>query len=117
MNNIIFISGAYTAYSYSAIDYNIRKAKNASLNLIKNGWYPITPHLNTCHFEEFENFLNVGYQFWIDMYLSILEKCDGLFLLNGWEKSPGSKQEKTRAEKLNKKIYYQKNSYPIFKIE
>lgn len=39
--------------------------------------------------------------------IRILEKCNGIYMLAGWEKSSGATIENMVAKKLNKKILYE----------
>lgn len=48
------------------------------------------------------------------MYMSriLLSFCDGVFVLDGWEKSRGAKQEFAWSVLDNKKIYFEKDGLP-----
>lgn len=107
---LIYIAGKYTAKTYSEIDNNIKKAELAAVEVISKlglkGWFPITPHLNTAHFEIYEPALPIDYHYWIDGTAELLKKCDAILMLPGWEESSGARGEKEIAEKLGIPVFY-----------
>lgn len=109
---LIYVAGKYNDISYSKIEDNIRKAERASIKLIQNGWAVITPHKNTAHYEIYESILNIDNDFWIEMDLEILKRCDAIFFLFNWIDSIGCKKELLFAEENNIKIYYEGDSFP-----
>lgn len=108
---LIYIAGKYTDETHSKIDDNIRLAEKAAVALWKKGWAVITPHLNTAHFERYEDD-SLGYKTWINGYLEILRKCEAVFMLDGWEDSKGARKEQLLAFRICKEIYYQEDGYP-----
>lgn len=108
---IIYVAGPYNGKTFSAIDDNIRKAEYAALQLWKKGWAVICPHLNTAHFERYqdENFTDdVFYGGTMEM----LERCDAIFMLDAWTNSTGSKHEHGYAMRAAMPIFYQGAGYP-----
>lgn len=109
---VIYIAGPYTSDTRSGIDNNIEHAKKAALELSANGWAPITPHLNLYHFEDYEICGLFDYTTWMDIDVSILMRCDAIFMLKGWEHSKGSTHEHALAEQQELKIYYETHGFP-----
>ena len=103
---LIYIAGQYSAETHSQIDDNIRKAELAAINLWRNGWAVICPHLNTAHFEKYET-TDLNYRTWIKGYVEILIRCDAIFMLLGWQNSNGAKLEHKTAKDMGMTIYYQ----------
>lgn len=104
---LIYVAGKYRSETKEGKQKNIRKARNAAIKLSSLGWAVFTPHLNTIDFDfEIPDFD------WLTRDLLILNRCDCLFLLNGWEDSTGANFEYEFAKHNKIKIYYEKNGYP-----
>ena len=48
-----------------------------------------------------------GWQQYMDICIPMLEACEAIYLLKGWETSKGDNQEKAHAEKLGLAILYE----------
>lgn len=108
---LIYIAGKYTGKTYSEIDNNIKKAEAKAVELIAkkglSGYYPVTPHLNTRHFEIYETCLSdIGYNYWITGTAEMLMRCDGILMLENWENSSGGRMEHQIARENNIPIFY-----------
>ncbi len=113
---LIYVAGKYTADSYSAIDDNIKKAAALSIQLFQKGWNVFTPHKNTAHYEIYEGITDLNYRTWINTTLDILKRCDAIIMLDGWEDSKGSVNERAFALDNGIAVYYQEDSIPTPKI-
>ncbi len=120
---IIYVAGKYTAWTkdkdkeldWSGIEHNIRTAEMKSIKLWRRGWAVITPHLNTAHYERYEDSeLGLSYKTWIEGDLAILLKCDAMFVMKGWKTSKGTKGEIKFAKEHNIPVFYEgsENDYP-----
>jgi len=108
---LIYISGKYSDINFWKVDFNIRKAKNEAIALIRevgrHGYFPITPHLNTGHFEEREEmFEGVNFEYWLNGTIELLKRCDAMLLLDNWEDSNGAKKEIEIAVANGMPVYY-----------
>jgi nucleoside 2-deoxyribosyltransferase len=84
---LIYISGKY---SDGIIIKNIEKAEAAAVRLMRAGFDVICPHKNTSGYEKYED---IPYEQYIEMDLNILERCDGIYMLDNWRESKGAKTE------------------------
>lgn len=100
---IVYVSGKYTA---GDITQNIKDARKVATQLWENGVPTICPHLNTANFELD---CKATYDMYIDGDLIILDACDIIIMLPGWEGSKGAKIEKQRAELLGMTVIYWTN--------
>lgn len=78
---LIFICGPYSGSTTEKISKHIDAARKVAVKMAGNGIQFICPHLNSAHFEELTR---ASEQYWCDMYLEILRRCDGLFKMRGW---------------------------------
>ena len=89
-----FISGAYSG-SLSEVNENISKARVVIADVIKAGWIPICPNVFWSPFADIQD-----YDFWLEAAITLLETCDILVLVPGWETSSGVKREIQRAREI-----------------
>lgn len=92
---LVFICGPFRASTRWGMLKLIRNAERAALSVAERGAFPVCPHKNT---ENFHGLLTD--EFWLKGYKSLLARCDGILILNGWEASSGSREEVELAEKL-----------------
>lgn len=87
---IIFISGPFRGKPNIEWNrqQNVRAAEAASLFVWRNGGIAICPHKNTEHFDG-----AADDSIWLDGDLQILQRCDGIYLIPGWESSSGARSE------------------------
>ena len=98
---IVYIAGAYTGNNFEEIDANIKKAEAFAVALANRGIGFFCPHLNTAHFETKST---ATYEFYLEMNLAILDRCDGMLLMPGWETSRGAMGEYLHVQSGNKNI-------------
>jgi hypothetical protein len=89
-----FISGAYSG-AINEIELNISKARVVIVDVLKAGWVPICPNVFWSPFADIQI-----YDFWLEAALSLLETCDVMVLVPGWETSSGVKREIQRAREI-----------------
>lgn len=94
MKPIIYVSGKYGG----DIATNIKAAEAVTVQLMRNGFDVFCPHKNTAGFEQYTD---LTYDRFIEMDLNILERCDAIYMMQGWEDSNGAKIEKEYAEEID----------------
>lgn len=90
-----FIASAYSGGSISEVELNVSKARLVIEDVIRVGWVPICPNVFWHPFAEFQD-----YEFWLEAAISLMETCDLLVLVPGWERSSGVQREVARAKEL-----------------
>lgn len=97
---ISYSAGSYTGSNSYEILKNIRRAEKINEWLWSIGYANICPHTNT-------RFLDgmCDNQVWLTGYLNILQMCEIMFLIPGWENSSGTKDEIKLARQINIPIY------------
>ena len=61
---------------------------------------PMIPHANTRYFHG-----TGSDSFWLEGTMELMRRCDGVYLIDGWEVSSGSRAEKAEAEGLGLKVF------------
>lgn len=98
---IVYTAGPYRdrdgAY---AVQQNIRQAEEVALQLWRAGYTVICPHKNTAMFDGAipEDAILCG-------YLEVVQRCDLVVMLPGWELSEGSILEKQIADSEGIPVY------------
>lgn len=90
MKLLVYTSGPYTGN----VGQNIVNARAMAIKLWEAGFAVICPHLNTSHFEQD---CNVTHEDFLEGDLRMIEGCDAVLMLEGWEKSAGSIKERAFA--------------------
>jgi hypothetical protein len=88
-----FIASAYSGGSISEVEMNVSKARLVVVDVLRAGWVPVCPNVFWHPFSEFQD-----YEFWLQAAISLMETCDVLILVPGWERSSGVRQEIERAK-------------------
>ena len=101
---LIFVSGPYTNKESHKVTENIWHACRVAVRLWELGYYVITPHLNTAHFEVYSC---LPQEVYLEGDLKFLEMCDCVLMLKGFETSSGAKRELEVAIENKLDVYYE----------
>ena len=102
---VIYVAGKYRGDSAWETYYNIHLARLAAWRLWNEGWAAICPHSNTAFFDGGASFSD--YNKWLQGDLEILRRCDAIYMLRGWDKSEGARQEWELAKELGLEFHYE----------
>ena len=100
---LIYTAGKYSGETYQEVEKNIFLARKVSIELWEKGHAVICPHLNTAHFEDFNN--KISWQEYLNGDFNIISRCDAMVMLPDWEKSKGAQIEFQYAQELRMPIY------------
>ena len=104
---ILYISGPYSAGNGRSVEDNIAVARAHAVAAARRGWMPLTPHLNTAHFEV--DCPEISNDDWIEGDLAILRLLPranaAVLMLPGWEGSRGARLERDWAIHLNLEVF------------
>ena len=104
---ILYISGPYSAGNGRSVEDNIAVARAHAVAAARRGWMPLTPHLNTAHFEV--DCPEISNDDWIEGDLAILRLLPranaAVLMLPGWEMSAGARLERDWAIHLNLEVF------------
>ena len=108
---MVFICGPYRANAYSDVDKNIESARDVALACAAEGFYPITPHLNTGHFD---TLLPARYpdnpyaeRVFLEGCHVMLSVCDAVYLMTPDNITAGMRDELALANSLNIPIFHE----------
>jgi hypothetical protein len=101
---LCYIAGHFRGANHWEIHKNVIKAELVIPHLIELGYAPVCPHKIT------ENLQGLfSDQTYLDICLNILDKCDSIYMLKGWNTSEGSREEWDYAVAHKKEILYEDN--------
>ena len=98
---LVYIAGPYRGPNTWAIEQNIRRAEDVAAQVWRAGLAAMCPHANSRHMDGIttdENFLAGT--------LEMLRRCDAVLLVEGWERSSGSRAEVQEAMRLGLPVMY-----------
>lgn len=108
---LIYVAGPYSAPTHDEIAANIARAEEAGKKLIQSGMIPVIPHRITGHWEEDPTFEHWSHQDWMDRFcIPLLNRCDAVLMLPGWENSKGTLMELEQARAIGKPIVFSDGS-------
>ena len=93
----VYISGPITGTK----DY-MSRFSTAHLNLARQGYSVVNPAMVNAMLPE-----DTTHKEYMAMSFAMLDMCDSIYMLDGWEKSKGAKMEFERALKNGLNIIYQ----------
>ncbi len=102
---VVYVAGPFRAESHWEIEGNIRRAESYALELWLQGYAVICPHANTRFYQG-----AAPDESWLEGDLTILERCDIIALVLGWEKSEGTLGELKRARECGLLEMYQQEA-------
>lgn len=104
---LLYLAGPYRAGHDRTIDDNIASARRHARHIARIGvHYPVTPHLNTAHFDGL-----ASDDFFINGTMELMLRCDAVLMLPGWESSEGAEGEATMAAKRAMMVFYDLDAY------
>ena len=109
MMKLVYVAGAYRSkWGWLGILVNIWRARRVAQKLWELGFYVICPHLNTALFKGRDVVGNhIGY---LEGGLEMLQHCQTIYMLKGWEKSDGARAELRLARKLGLGVMYERET-------
>jgi hypothetical protein len=100
---MIYVAGPYSSRWGRLGEFvNILRARRVAMHLWKKGCTVFCPHLNSALMGDL-----LTYDQWIESGLKFLSKCHEVYMMRGWEKSPGARREHEFAKVHGKVIYYE----------
>ena len=102
---IVFVSGKYRGNFIQRL-VNIWKARRVAKRLWKEGCIPLVPHLNSCMMDGV-----VTDEEFLDGCIKMLDKCDTIYMMEGFSRSHGATEELCHAMKTGKKVRFYYEDY------
>jgi len=107
MHKIIYIASPYTYHDPIVVEENFRRVSRYAAKLVSEGSIAISPITYGHTLVQFHN-MPTDWPFWSNFCLRILERCNEMhvYMMEGWDKSRGVKEEIEYAESLGIEIKY-----------
>lgn len=84
----VYIAGPFRGATPWVVEENIRRAERLALTVAREGDCPVCPHTMWRYFDR-----ALPDEFWLRAALMLMETCEGLRVVSGWEGSSGTKRE------------------------
>lgn len=97
---VVYVAGPYRGLDAWEVERNIRRAETVALELWRMGAAPICPHTSSRFFDG-----ALPDDMFLRGDLAMLERCDGVVLVKGWEASAGTVAEVQHANKIGKPVF------------
>jgi hypothetical protein len=101
-SRIIYVAGPYSAKTIFGKLRNIYRAWRAARRLWEQGYTVVCPHMNSALMDG-----AISNDEFILRDLSILGKCDAIYMLKGWSRSKGARLERDYALQLGLEALYE----------
>jgi len=99
---VIYIAGKYRGTSENEVFENIMKARAKAKELWDEGYAVVCPHTNTMFMGS-----KLGDARYIKGDLEILQRCDVIYMMNGWEGSEGATKELEKAKEMRLGVIFE----------
>jgi hypothetical protein len=106
---LAYIAGPYTADGPIGIAANVRRAAEVAAAVAAKGYAIFCPHTNSYLVDRIQQ---RPYDYWLQMDLAFLERCDLLVLVPDWEKSDGTAKEIASARDNGIPVFQDAESVP-----
>ena len=99
---VIYVAGAYTAATPWLIEQNVRRAESIGYLIAQAGAVPLIPHANM-RWQHLTAELTTDW--WYAATRELLNRCDAVVMVPGWEASNGARYERERAIETGKLVF------------
>lgn len=97
---IVYVAGPFRAANTWEIEQNIRRAEALALEVWRHVGPAICPHTNTRFYQG-----AAPDDVWLNGDLAILDRCDAVILVEGWERSSGTRAEVAWAQEAGVPVF------------
>jgi hypothetical protein len=96
MIKLVYVAGKCNGSNDWEVEENIWRAREAGARVVRCGAMPVVPHMNTARYGGL-----APEEWFYSATMALLEGCQGILLLDGWERSKGARGEYERATELD----------------
>lgn len=99
---LVYVGGPFRSHSPWKVYQNVLAAERHAADVLQSSsLVPIVPHVLTRNLDPLQSD-----EYWLRATLAIMERCDALYIVPGWEDSIGTLGEIRRALELAKPVFF-----------
>lgn len=84
----VYVAGPFRAQTPFGVEESVRRAERLTLEVCRLGAVGVCPHTMWRHFQD-----SLPDAFWLRAGIDLLDCCDAVVLVEGWERSTGTVAE------------------------
>lgn len=101
---LIYTAGPYSQTAgVGTVEENIQKATDIAAELWNMGYTVLCPHMNSAGLEKLTTLSNKDF---VDRDLEMVERCDAIVMIPGWESSLGAVRELEHARQNDLVVWF-----------
>jgi len=107
----VYVAGPYSCDPMPDAFSNMRRGVRASVELFLDGHTPFSPWLDWMYWMVLADGEDIPKERIYEYSLDWLEVCDCVYVLSGWERSPGTQNEIKWAKKLEIPVFFAREDF------
>ena len=109
---VVYIAGPYSGKTAAEITEHVAVADKTAELVLLAGHTPVIPHRINASWQDHEHFSDFTLHDWLErLCFPLMQKCDAVLMLAGWERSIGAVIENRHAIELGIPVFYSMEAF------